>query len=103
MIYDVVLSVTEARGETDMTMVVVKMPGGVIEHVDASDLLWMREAFDDEFRNTVMLRLGGDRICSVEPLTYGRNSSRQERQLHASPHQRAILPCWSLPTKCGRS
>ena len=60
-----------------MAMVVVKMPGGVIEHVDASDLLWMREAFDDEFKNTVMLRLGGDRIFSVEPLTDLRSKFEQ--------------------------
>lgn len=51
-----------------MAMVVVKMPGGDIEYVEVGDLLWMRDAFDHEFRDAVMMRLTSDRMYSVERL-----------------------------------
>lgn len=52
-----------------MTIVVVNMPGGDVEHIDADQLLWMREAFDHEFKGAVMLKLGGDtRLYSIESL-----------------------------------
>lgn len=49
-------------------MIVIKMPGGAIEFVDGKELLWMRVAFPDERKDAIMLRLGGDRIYSIETL-----------------------------------
>jgi hypothetical protein len=49
-------------------MVVIKMPGGDIEVVSPAELQWMREAFEHEWSGTVMLRVGGNRIYSVESL-----------------------------------
>ena len=49
-------------------MVVIKMPGGDIEVVSPAELQWMREAFEHEFAGTVMLRVGGNRIFSIESL-----------------------------------
>lgn len=48
-------------------MVVVCMPGGDIEYIEPNELLWLRQAFDHEFKGTVMLRLAvPDRIYSIE-------------------------------------
>lgn len=49
-------------------MVIINMPGGDIEVVSPAELLWMRQAFDHEFAGTVMLRLGANRIFSIESL-----------------------------------
>jgi hypothetical protein len=49
-------------------MIIIKMPGGGIQHVDPTRLLWMRMAFDWEVAGTVMLRLGNDVIYSIESL-----------------------------------
>ena len=49
-------------------MVVIKMPGGDIEVVSSAELQWMRKAFEHEFAGTVMLRVGGNRIFSIESL-----------------------------------
>ncbi|ACB80682.1 hypothetical protein Mpop_2522 [Methylorubrum populi BJ001] len=47
-------------------MVIVRMPGGDVESIAPDELLWMRQAFDHEFKDAVMLRITGDRIYSVE-------------------------------------
>jgi len=75
--YGVVLGMTATQRDRDTAMIVIKMPGGDIEHVDANELLWMREAFDHEFKNAVLLRIGSDRIFSVESLTDLRSKFEQ--------------------------
>ncbi len=45
-------------------MVIVRMPGGDVESIAPDELLWMRQAFDHEFKDAVMLRITGDRIYS---------------------------------------
>ncbi|TKV80120.1 hypothetical protein FDV58_17885 [Bradyrhizobium elkanii] len=50
-------------------MIVVNLPGGGIQQVEEGELLWMRKAFDSEWKGAVMLRLSGDRIYSVEKLS----------------------------------
>jgi hypothetical protein len=47
-------------------MIAINMPGGAIRNIDDDDLLWMRKAFDSEWKGTAMIRLGDDRIYSVE-------------------------------------
>jgi hypothetical protein len=47
-------------------MIAINMPGGAIRNIDEGDLLWMRKAFDSEWKGTVMIRLEDDRIYSVE-------------------------------------
>jgi hypothetical protein len=48
-------------------MIAINMPGGAIRNIDEGDLLWMRKAFDGEWKGTVMIRLEDDRIYySVE-------------------------------------
>ena len=47
-------------------MIVVNMPGGGVQYVAETDLLWLRRAFDSEWKGAVMLRLGSERIYSVE-------------------------------------
>jgi hypothetical protein len=49
-------------------MVQVNTPGGGIEQVTVKELLWMRDAFDSEWKGTVMLRLTSGRIYSAEKL-----------------------------------
>lgn len=49
-------------------MIAINMPGGGIEYVNAGDLLWMRNAFSSEWKGAVMIRIGGDRLYSVESL-----------------------------------
>jgi hypothetical protein len=50
-------------------MIVINMPGGAIQSVDKDDLLWLRNAFDSEWKGAVMLRLGSDRIYSIESVS----------------------------------
>ncbi len=47
-------------------MIVINMPGGAIQHVDEGDLLWLRKAFDSEWKGATMLQIGSDRIYSIE-------------------------------------
>lgn len=49
-------------------MPIIQMPGGVVEELKAKDLWWMRNAFDDEWKGAVMLRLGSDQLYSIESL-----------------------------------
>jgi hypothetical protein len=50
-------------------MPIVQMPGGALEELKGKDLWWMRDAFDEEWKGAVMLRLGdGNRIYSIEAL-----------------------------------
>jgi hypothetical protein len=50
-------------------MIVINMPGGGIEHVNAGDILWVRNAFPSEWKGAVMLRIGNDRLYSIERLS----------------------------------
>jgi hypothetical protein len=50
------------------SMIVINMPGGGIEYVNAGDILWMRDAFPSEWKGAVMLRIGSDRLYSAETL-----------------------------------
>ena len=43
-------------------MIVVNMPGGAVQEIDEADLLWLRKAFDGEWKGATMLQLAGDRI-----------------------------------------
>jgi hypothetical protein len=47
-------------------MIVINMPGGAVQDIDEADLLWLRKAFDSEWKGATMLQLGGDRIYSIE-------------------------------------
>jgi hypothetical protein len=47
-------------------MIIVNMPGGAIQEVGESELLWVRKAFDGEWKGATMLRLAGDRIYPIE-------------------------------------
>jgi hypothetical protein len=49
-------------------MVVINMPGGAVENIAETDLLWFRNAFASEWKGATMLRLGGDRIYSIESI-----------------------------------
>jgi hypothetical protein len=49
-------------------MIVINMPGGAIQNIAEGDLLWFRNAFASEWKGATMLRLGGDRIYSIEPI-----------------------------------
>lgn len=50
-------------------MIAICMPGGDIEYIEADEMLWLRQAFDHEFKGMVMLRLAApDRIYSVEAI-----------------------------------
>jgi hypothetical protein len=56
------------NAEGEGVMIIIKMPGGDLEYVAPREFLWMREAFDHEWSGTVMLRLSGNRIYSIESL-----------------------------------
>jgi hypothetical protein len=59
----------EARGTAGgRSMIVIKMPGGGLEYVNAGDILWMRNAFPSEWKGAVMIRIGSDRLYSIETL-----------------------------------
>jgi hypothetical protein len=47
-------------------MIVVNMPGGAVQVIDKPDLLWLRKAFDSEWKGASMLQLAGERIYSIE-------------------------------------
>jgi hypothetical protein len=47
-------------------MVIVNLPGGGVQEVVETELLWLRKAFDSEWKGATMLRLVGDRIYSAE-------------------------------------
>ena len=49
-------------------MIIINMPGGGVEYVNAGDILWMRNAFPSEWDGAVMLRIGSDRLYSIESL-----------------------------------
>ena len=84
-------------------MVVIKMPGGDLEYVAPAELQWMRDAFDHEWSGTVMLRVAGNRIYSVENL----GELRQKfvmllSALRNSRRRKAISWPSSMPGTCGR-
>jgi hypothetical protein len=47
-------------------MIVINMPGGAVQDIDEAALLWLRRAFDIEWKGATMLQLAGDRIYSIE-------------------------------------
>ena len=47
-------------------MIVINMPGGAVQDIDECDLLWLRKAFDPEWKGATMLQLAEDRIYSIE-------------------------------------
>ena len=47
-------------------MIVVNLPGGAVQDIDEAELLWLRKAFDGEWKGATMLQLPGDRIYSIE-------------------------------------
>jgi hypothetical protein len=47
-------------------MIVINMPGGGVQDVDEADMLWLRKAFDGEWKGATMLQLSDDRIYSKE-------------------------------------
>ena len=49
-------------------MIIVNLPGGGAQPVGETELLWMRKAFDSEWKGAIMLRLTGDRIYSIEKI-----------------------------------
>jgi hypothetical protein len=50
-------------------MIVINLPGGGVQEVGETELLWLRKAFDSEWKGATMLRLTGDRIYSVEKVS----------------------------------
>jgi hypothetical protein len=52
----------------ERTLIVINMPGGGVQDIDGSDLLWLRKAFDGEWKGATMLQLAGDRIYSNETM-----------------------------------
>jgi hypothetical protein len=48
--------------------VIINMPGGGIRHIDGDELLWLRSAFDSEWKGVVMLRLSDDQLYSIESI-----------------------------------
>ena len=47
-------------------MIVVNLPGGGVQPVGETELLWLRKAFDSEWKGATMLRLTGDCKYSIE-------------------------------------
>jgi hypothetical protein len=47
-------------------MVVINMPGGAVQDIEETEILWFRKAFDSEWAGATMLRLTSDRIYSIE-------------------------------------
>lgn len=47
-------------------MIIINMPGGAVQDIDEAELLWLRKAFDSEWKGATMLQLAGDRIYSTE-------------------------------------
>jgi hypothetical protein len=50
----------------ERAMIVINMPGGGVQDIDEADLLWLRKAFDGEWKGATMLQLADDRIYSNE-------------------------------------
>ncbi|MDH2406360.1 hypothetical protein QCM77_41785 [Bradyrhizobium sp. SSUT18] len=50
-------------------MVIVNLPGGGVQEVGETELLWLRKAFDSEWKGATMLRLVADRIYSAEKVS----------------------------------
>jgi hypothetical protein len=50
-------------------MVIVNMPGGGVQDIDEAELLWLRKAFDGEWKGATMLQLATDRIYSNESVS----------------------------------
>ncbi|CCV11609.1 hypothetical protein [Mesorhizobium sp. STM 4661] len=51
-----------------MALIIIQMPGGDTEAVDPTQLLWFRPAFDWEIANTTAIRIGGQRLYSIEKM-----------------------------------
>ncbi|MER8387071.1 hypothetical protein NKH14_16395 [Mesorhizobium sp. M1380] len=51
-----------------MALIIIQMPGGDTEAVDPTQLLWFRPAFDWEIANTTSIRIGDQRLYSIEPM-----------------------------------
>lgn len=51
-----------------MPLIVIQMPGGDTEAVDPTQLLWFRPAFDWEIANTTAIRIGNQRLYSIETM-----------------------------------
>jgi len=49
-------------------MTIINMPGGGVQDIDDPDLLWLRKAFDGEWKGATMLQLADDRIYSNESM-----------------------------------
>lgn len=47
-------------------MIVINMPGGGVLDLDEDQLLWLRKAFDGEWKGATMLQLAADRVYSNE-------------------------------------
>jgi hypothetical protein len=47
-------------------MIIINMPGGAVQDIDEADLLWLRKAFDSEWKGAAMLQLADDRLYSIE-------------------------------------
>lgn len=45
---------------------VINMPGGGVREIDEAELLWLRKAFDSEWKGATMLQLASDRLYSNE-------------------------------------
>jgi hypothetical protein len=50
-------------------MVIVNMPGGGVQDIEEAELLWLRKAFDGEWKGATMLQLATDRIYSNESVS----------------------------------
>jgi hypothetical protein len=53
----------------EQALIVINMPGGGVQDIDASDFLWLRKAFDSEWKGATMLQLTDDRIYSNESMS----------------------------------
>ncbi|MER9566577.1 hypothetical protein [Mesorhizobium sp. M0571] len=51
-----------------MALIIIQMPGGDTEAVDPTQLLWFRPAFDWEIANTTTIRIGSERLYSIEKM-----------------------------------
>jgi hypothetical protein len=49
-------------------MILINMPGGAVQDIEEADLLWLRNAFDSEWKGATMLQLAGDRLYSIEAI-----------------------------------
>jgi hypothetical protein len=47
-------------------LIVINMPGGGVLDLDQDQLLWLRKAFDGEWKGATMLQLVADRVYSNE-------------------------------------